>query len=376
MTNIISVDDIKKKKGSEKPANARVFSVFGGRSSEPPPQPSTSTTTRFQGAGRSLNGEVVKPQQTTQPPSQPINQPLPTLHEYDRTDPLIDSFSEAHSQFSVPQELKFDFWSLNITDVNEISRCKTICALSYCPCCVGPCCSPNRKKDWFKFLKMTTFYMMVIQLILYIVSLALSKTVTWDLQPDLDILIKLGANGYQFLTKFHFHRLLSYIFLHGSIFHIFVNTFSQFLFVIPMESAWGYWRFLVIYFVSGIIGGLASGFQKTVVSVGASCSILGVMGAFAMLITIFWSRIGVNVRASYTMFLLMMPFQFVATSFLPNVDWVGHLGGFFGGQAVACIIFFKAASTPKIGKILLAVGIIELLALVTASLTFFILTRK
>lgn len=55
---------------------------------------------------------------------------------------------------------------------------------------------------------------------------------------------------------------------------------SLFIFGKIVESIVGHWRFLIIYFVSGLFGNFASlSFNTDTVSVGASGAIFGLIGA-------------------------------------------------------------------------------------------------
>jgi rhomboid protease GluP len=195
---------------------------------------------------------------------------------------------------------------------------------------------------------MSTFWILLCQFVLYIATVALSHHLTWMLSPEIDVLLKFGANSRERLQCHgHYHRLLAYILLHGSLFHILLNGLSEFLFVLSMEHAWGMWRLLVIYIASGVMGGLLSNVRDLNVSVGASCSIFGVMGAHLILIVMFWHSLHEVFRKQFLIQMIAVPALFVAVSFLPNVDWVGHLGGLVGGIAVGALVFVRKAKEEE-----------------------------
>lgn len=52
--------------------------------------------------------------------------------------------------------------------------------------------------------------------------------------------------------KFMLHQIITYMFMHGGITHIFFNMFALFMFGRVLESVWGPRRFLIFYFVTGI----------------------------------------------------------------------------------------------------------------------------
>jgi len=83
-------------------------------------------------------------------------------------------------------------------------------------------------------------------------------------------------------------QLLTFQFMHASIWHLLGNSLLIFFFGRSVETALGGRRFLLVYFLSGIIGGLLQMlfFLATSVNgavVGASAGGAGLVGAFAML---------------------------------------------------------------------------------------------
>jgi membrane associated rhomboid family serine protease len=86
-------------------------------------------------------------------------------------------------------------------------------------------------------------------------------------------------------------RLVTYQFLHDptSIWHIFFNMFVLYMFGRILEPHLGQRRFLIFYLVCGAVGGVfylfltAVGFLPALPMVGASGSILGIIGACAVM---------------------------------------------------------------------------------------------
>jgi membrane associated rhomboid family serine protease len=191
----------------------------------------------------------------------------------------------------IPRELQASFWTPNGATPTEFSV-SHFCKMAYCPCCVGPCCSEQRKSDYCRLLRMLTFWLMVVQLVLYIITMSRTDELDGYLEPDGQALLDFGANSREKIQCHQqYYRLLGYILLHGSIWHILLNFLSEFLFILPMEWAWGTIKFSVIYVVSGVLGGLVSDLRPEVVSVGASCSIFGVMGAHSVLSVVLWDQL-------------------------------------------------------------------------------------
>ena len=76
--------------------------------------------------------------------------------------------------------------------------------------------------------------------------------------------------------------LVTSIFLHGSTEHLFYNMFALGLFGLILESIIGARRFLIIFFVTGIIASIGSIFFYNA-SLGASGAIMGIIGTLAIL---------------------------------------------------------------------------------------------
>lgn len=80
-------------------------------------------------------------------------------------------------------------------------------------------------------------------------------------------------------------QLVTYMFLHGGIFHIFFNMLTLFMFGNELERYWGTPRFLNYYFITGIGAGICSWavspYSRSVV-IGASGAIYGLLLAYGV----------------------------------------------------------------------------------------------
>lgn len=79
-------------------------------------------------------------------------------------------------------------------------------------------------------------------------------------------------------------QLVSYLFLHGGLGHIFFNLFALWMFGQAIENLWGTKRFAIYYFLTGIGAGII---QLLVESgrptIGASGAVYGILLAFGMM---------------------------------------------------------------------------------------------
>src|ERR1041385_5898318 len=89
------------------------------------------------------------------------------------------------------------------------------------------------------------------------------------------------------LALSHPWTLVTYMFLHAGMGHIFFNMLSLFFFGPRLEMKLGGINFLWLYFISGIMGGLLSFvFTSYTPIIGASGAVYGVMLGFAR----YWPR--------------------------------------------------------------------------------------
>ncbi|MDD5098693.1 MAG: rhomboid family intramembrane serine protease, partial [Candidatus Pacebacteria bacterium] len=83
-------------------------------------------------------------------------------------------------------------------------------------------------------------------------------------------------------SYWEFWRFLTAIFLHSSLIHLIYNLFALLLFGSIVERLVGEKRFLIIFFVSGVLANLVSvSFYPS--SLGASGAIFGVIGALIII---------------------------------------------------------------------------------------------
>lgn len=133
-------------------------------------------------------------------------------------------------------------------------------------------------------------------------------------------------------------RLLSSMFLHGSLEHLLGNMVALYILGLACEHAFGAATMLAIYAVAGIAGGLASAFFEPMPTVGASGAIFGLMGcAVAMLarrrreLHVRDTRIGIvlGVWALWQLGLGLVS---------PMVANVAHIGGLLAGAMLGWTI--------------------------------------
>lgn len=161
-----------------------------------------------------------------------------------------------------------------------------------------------------------------------------------------------SANGpYDTLIVPEGATLLSYMFLHGDIFHLLSNMLFLWVFGDNVEDAMGHAKFLVFYLVCGAAAGLAHAFllpASKLPLIGASGAVAGVIGAYLLL----HPRVLVWVLA-FRFIPLRIPAAlvlgvWVATQFLmvlvtqkepDQVAWWAHIGGLVAGSIL--VVFMR-----------------------------------
>jgi hypothetical protein len=121
--------------------------------------------------------------------------------------------------------------------------------------------------------------------------------------------------------------IVTYLFLHGRFEHLFYNMFALGLFGSVLESIIGGKKFLLTFFISGIISGVGS-LIFYISSIGASGAIYGILGILAVL------RPRMTVYVSFVPLPMALAVIFWAAGdllglFSPS-DLIGHAAHLFG----------------------------------------------
>jgi membrane associated rhomboid family serine protease len=131
------------------------------------------------------------------------------------------------------------------------------------------------------------------------------------------------------------YRLLTPVFLHGGIYHLFTNMYSLNRVGASVERLFGPGRYLTSYLVAGVAGNVLSAMNSPNPALGASGAVFGVMASFYVFLSRHeWllGEAGRNYSDAITQTLLL---NIVLGAMNPMVDNWGHLGGAVGGAAMA-----------------------------------------
>ena len=146
-------------------------------------------------------------------------------------------------------------------------------------------------------------------------------------------------------------RLLSSMFLHSGAVHLGLNMLSLYFLGSFIEVAFGRGRFLALYLLSGLSGGLAylyfGGFN--VPAVGASGAIFGLLGGvlgYALRRGTFsWQNPLIR------QLLILLALNLYIGFSVPNISNTAHLGGLAGGFAFGWLVAPSIYSRKKLRAI-------------------------
>ncbi len=150
-----------------------------------------------------------------------------------------------------------------------------------------------------------------------------------------DLPTSLGAKDNAAILQGQLWRLVTPLFLHGSPFHILANMYSLYILGPILERFYGRRRFLLLYFLAGISGNIASFYFTSSDSIGASTAIFGL--AAAQVVFVYRNRaiFGAQSRAILRNLFIVIALNLVLGFAVPGIDYFGHLGGIVGGLAFA-----------------------------------------
>ncbi|ASK63193.1 rhomboid family intramembrane serine protease [Virgibacillus phasianinus] len=150
-----------------------------------------------------------------------------------------------------------------------------------------------------------------------------------------ETLIKYGAKYNPAIVNGEWWRILSSMFIHIGLFHIFMNMLALYYLGPAVEKIYGSTRFFIVYMLAGIGGGLASFAFSSNISAGASGALFGLFGALLYfglmnkkLFNLMMGKgiivlIGINLIIGFT---------------FPQIDNSAHIGGLVSGIVASFIV--------------------------------------
>lgn len=189
-----------------------------------------------------------------------------------------------------------------------------------------------------------TLLLLLLNWIIYAAMLALANRLQADFGGAANAYAWLLHSGWKSnvaLSNGEYWRLITAVFIHTDLRHLTVNSSFLLLFGVLVEPHIKGAAFAVLYLIAGVMGMLASYVLTPSPSVGASGAVLGLLGAYSVIVlkrqvpSAVWHLLLIGV------FLL---FQLGVAIQSATIDGWSHLGGFMTG-VILSIVFLNASGT-------------------------------
>ncbi|MDX8045987.1 rhomboid family intramembrane serine protease [Gracilibacillus sp. S3-1-1] len=152
---------------------------------------------------------------------------------------------------------------------------------------------------------------------------------------NIETLVKFGAKYNVAIIDGEWWRIITSMFLHIGIIHLALNMLAIYFIGTLVERIYGSTRFIIIYFLAGIAGGVTSFAWNPSIAAGASGAIFGLFGALLFFglknPRIFFRTMGMNV-------LVMVAINVVFGFSVEQIDNGAHIGGLIGGFIASGIV--------------------------------------
>ncbi len=151
-------------------------------------------------------------------------------------------------------------------------------------------------------------------------------------------------------------QLVTYMFLHGGVFHVLFNMLAVWMFGKELEMTWGSRTFFKYYMTCGVGGGLTYLVFSDGYVYGASGAVFGVLLAFGMTFPdqIIVMSLLFPIKAKYMVMIYgLITFLNIARPSGDNIAHLAHLGGMiFGffylrGRRIVQLFRFRLSKKPK-----------------------------
>ncbi|KAB8137959.1 rhomboid family intramembrane serine protease [Gracilibacillus oryzae] len=184
-------------------------------------------------------------------------------------------------------------------------------------------------KDFLRFYPVTSV-IVGLQIGIWLISILF--------EPIGDYIYYYGTGMHYFILQGEYWRLLTSIFLHAGVGHIFFNSFSLILFAPALEQMLGKVKFIFSYLFAGVLANVLTLFaitQLTFNHAGGSGAIYGLFGLYLFMVLFEKKLID---QGSAKLITIIIIIGLVMTFINANINIAGHLFGFISGFALGPVV--------------------------------------
>ena len=186
--------------------------------------------------------------------------------------------------------------------------------------------------------------------LLIITVLAYGLQVLTEIIFDIDMMAAVGMKVNSAIMEGQLWRLVTPIFLHGSLLHIGFNMYALHILGPQLERFFGHWEFFLLYMVSGFGGVVFSFILTENPSLGASTAIFGLLGAQGVFAYNNQRVFGLQARKALLSIVNIAVINFII-GLSPGIDNWAHMGGLIGGLVITYYggpVFTLTGSLPNL----------------------------
>jgi rhomboid protease GluP len=210
---------------------------------------------------------------------------------------------------------------------------------------------------------------------LYVLSLLLDPKAIFQtrgflsfLSPSMAALDRLGMTGTYAISRGKWWTLITAIYLHGGILHIFFNVLWIRQLGPAVEEFFGTSRSFIIFTIAGVAGFILSSQIGNYFTIGASGSIFGLLGALVYYGRKRGGTFGMSIYRQTGQWAIVL---FIFGFLFPGIDNFAHAGGFVGGYLSASLLGFTELKRERHVHRLVALGVIVVTCLAFVLTLFF-----
>ena len=185
-----------------------------------------------------------------------------------------------------------------------------------------------------RFLASANHWIIIVNIIVFLLTdLLLSPSAS-------SFVISKGSLGYRTFLAGEYYRIITCMFLHGGISHITGNVLMIFTIGDMLENRLGTVRYLILYFLTGVVAGITSmGYNMMMAtnssSIGASGAGFGLLGAFVAILLMDRGLARSLTLARIAMYIAFSVFVGITSA---TTDVAAHIGGLVAGLVICPIL--------------------------------------